>query len=298
MRALLSAKVGALILGLLATTAGFGQPPGDGKKSPKAPPDEEKAILDQIKEAYKAQYEVDEDVLKELRKSYQQPTPEREAKIFKELRRLYVMTADQERDILREIRRAYDRPSPEQEERIFREISRAGRLPPGVVSPSVQVEQTMKLLAKLDQNGDGVLSPEEMPEGLRSERGRWDADRDGFISPDEYWPYYRGRLESLSQQVAAGQIDLGLKRGGPVVGSVPAVEEKPRPTVYRAGQLPQGLPDWFSKLDADRDAQLGLYEWKKSGRSLEEFSRMDRNGDGLVTVAELTRYLEQQPRKP
>ena len=93
----------------------------------------------------------------------------------------------------------------------------------------------------------------------------------------------------LAEGVAAGQIGL---RGGPVAVVTPA--EPPRPAA-RAGRPPEGLPEWFSRLDTDRDGQLGLYEWRKSGRPLEEFFRMDRNGDGFVTAAELSRYLAAQP---
>jgi hypothetical protein len=56
------------------------------------------------------------------------------------------------------------------------------------------------------------------------------------------------------------------------------------------------VPDWFIRLDADGDGQVGLYEWKTSGRPLEEFSRMDRNGDGFVTVPELLFFLAQQAK--
>lgn len=35
-----------------------------------------------------------------------------------------------------------------------------------------------------------------------------------------------------------------------------------RPTVYRAGKLPEkGLPAWFVQLDTDQDGQVALYEW-------------------------------------
>lgn len=272
------------VLGLLwvGTAPVFGQAP-----------DEEREILKEIKEAYKAPFEVHEDVLKELRKSYQQPTPEREAKIFKELRRLYDLTPDTEQAILTEIRRAYDEQSPVQEERLFREIRRADPLPEGTVPDSVQANQVKKLFQKLDRNGDGLLSPDELPDFLRNDRARWDSNRDGFIDLNEYASYYQGRLRWLSDQVSNGQIDLGLKRGGPVVNT--RVEEESRPTVFRAGRLPRGIPDWFVQLDKDGDGQIGLYEWRKGNRPLEEFFKMDRNDDGFVTIDEVMRYLAQQP---
>jgi hypothetical protein len=64
--------------------------------------------------------------------------------------------------------------------------------------------------------------------------------------------------------------------------------------VYRPGSLPAGLPDWFVQLDTDRDAQIGLYEWRKSGRPLEEFQAMDRNNDGFLTVEEVLWYFAKE----
>ena len=69
----------------------LGQPPPGKVKEPKIKepkvkesppaPDVEREILKELKEAYKAPFEVNEDVLKELRRSYEKPSPEREAKI-------------------------------------------------------------------------------------------------------------------------------------------------------------------------------------------------------------------------
>lgn len=96
---------------------------------------------------------------------------------------------------------------------------------------------------------------------------------------------------------AKGEMDPKPKRGGPA-GNPARMDRQVPPMVYRAGQLPRGLPDWFVELDTDRDGQIGLYEWKKSGRPLEEFFSMDRNDDGFITADELRRYLVQHPQSP
>jgi hypothetical protein len=71
-----------------------------------------------------------------------------------------------------------------------------------------------------------------------------------------------------------------------------------RPVVFRVGKLPKGLPPWFEQLDTDRDGQVGLYEWKAGGRSIQDFLAMDLNGDGFVTVEEALRFQKAQKKLP
>ena len=274
-----------------AATPADAQPPAPaspGGPAPKPPPDEFKALVNEVTEAYKAPHEVDKDILDELRKQYRDPTPGREKKIFQEIRRLYPTTPDHEQAILAELRRAYDRPSAEQEERLFREIRRNGTLPPGTVPVGVQFEQAKKLFGRFDLNGDGVLTPDEMPDGLRADWRRWDRNRDGVIDFDEYGAYYRGHLNWVSEKVTAGEIVLKLPKG--VVGpAAPA-----GPPAAPAGKGPLALPDWFAVLDTDRDGQIGLCEWRVAGRPIAEFMVMDLDGDGLLPPAEYLRYVRQR----
>jgi hypothetical protein len=65
---------------------------------------------------------------------------------------------------------------------------------------------------------------------------------------------------------------------------------------YRAGKLPKELPAWFTQLDTNQDAQISLFEWRASNRSLQEFAKIDRNDDGFLTVDEVLRYEAAQGR--
>lgn len=64
-------------------------------------------------------------------------------------------------------------------------------------------------------------------------------------------------------------------------------QDEQRPFVFHAGNLPVEIPTWFKQLDGDEDAQIGLYEWRQSGWTVEEFRFLDRNDDGFLTAAEL-----------
>lgn len=274
----------AVLASLLMPALGFSQ----GKKAV----DLDKSILSQIREAYKSVYEVPQDLRDELRGYYKNPTPQREAAILKEVRRLYLPTPEQEQAILFEVRKAYEQWSPQQEARIYRAIELAQRLPEGTVPPSAMANSMSKLFAKLDTDGDGYLASAELPEEFREQARRWDRNRDGHISPEEFAAYYRARLRWLSEQVVSGQIDLGLKRGGPMVNKVvPVEDENVKANVFRAGKLPAGLPDWFVKLDADKDGQIGLYEWRAAGKTLEDFALLDVNDDGFITAEEVLRHV-------
>ena len=286
---MLTLILGGVVFGLQVTM----EKGSKGKKS-KGPPDEEKFILRQIEEAYKAPREVDADVLKHLRKSYEEPSTDREAKMLKHIRRLYPTTPEQEELILREIRRAYQRPSAEQEERIFREIRRFGQLPLGTVPTHLQAEHGDKLFNQLDQNDDGKLVGDEMTESLRIARARWDANRDAAIDLDEFRVYYQTRHKMVSDDVAAGKLQVPGVRKGPEMALPEDEDPDKRPTVFRIGKLPKDLPSWFVELDQDQDAQVSLYEWRRGGKVVTEYPLWDLNDDGLVTVEEVRRSLARQ----
>ena len=95
----LSAWPAVALLARLSTPGSYpAQQPGWGKpQTRKPPPDEFRSLVREVEEAYKAPFEVDKDILDELRKQYKNPTPEREAKIFLEIRRPYHLTPTRSR---------------------------------------------------------------------------------------------------------------------------------------------------------------------------------------------------------
>ncbi|HEV3260821.1 MAG TPA: EF-hand domain-containing protein [Gemmataceae bacterium] len=138
---------------------------------------------------------------------------------------------------------------------------------------------------RLDANKDGVLTDQEIPEGLKADLGKWDSNRDGKVQLDEYRAYFK----------AHPPADAAVS--GVSIFQPPSLAElDKRATVYRAGSLPPELQrTWFEDYDTDKDGQVGLYEWKASGRSVAEFRAMDTNGDGFVTAEEALHYLKKNP---
>jgi len=138
------------------------------------------------------------------------------------------------------------------------------------------------MFRRADANGDGLLNYDEMSESLRTELDKWDANKDGFVDANEYKAYFKAVIEQrLSER---GDGSRGTGGGTP---ETPIEEDEPKPVVYRAGKLPKELPAWFKTADGDADGQITMYEWRTGGKALDEFQRMDRNGDGFLTIAEV-----------
>ncbi len=156
--------------------------------------------------------------------------------------------------------------------------------------PPVLPSEIDKTFRQLDRDRSGFLEPPEWPDRLRVVAARVDRDGDGRITPDEYRAYFEGRV------AAAIEAGPGPPAPGPPAPRPLLTPPQPRttdrfPAAVRHGHLPDGLPSWFVDLDADKDGQIALSEWRKDGRPIPEFLEMDLNGDGLLPPDEYLRYL-------
>lgn len=138
-------------------------------------------------------------------------------------------------------------------------------------------EMAQQRVRELDRNGDGKISLDEADSRLRDRFQEIDRNADGQIDIEEYTAYM--------------VVRFGGTPGGP--GFEPKKVEEERPVAMRYGKLPGGLPGWYDEYDTDKDGQVSLYEWRKGGKLIAEFGKMDLNGDGLVTADEYLRFARQ-----
>ena len=166
---------------------------------------------------------------------------------------------------------------------------------PGGRTPTDPVAVAGSWFRRLDQDGDGVLNNEELDEALRAERGLWDLNSDGFIDQGEYLEFFQARYRQWQEENGEEAVPEIAEPNsgrrmllGPGFSRATAPADG-RPIVYQVGNLPRDLPSWFQELDADRDGQVGFYEWRRKNPNLTEFQQHDQNSDGFITVEELLR---------
>ena len=132
-----------------------------------------------------------------------------------------------------------------------------------------------KVFRVLDLNSDGELSGGELSAGLKGDK----ALVNGRVSKEQYREYFRHRVESKAET-----LEAALKSNEALMRKLHTEEVDSR----------TGLPAWFKTLDADKDKQISLVEWRKAGKDLKEFMDMDLDADGLLTADEYLRWAKKK----
>ena len=159
---------------------------------------------------------------------------------------------------------------------------RGWRMDPNArVSQAEFVDRRVARLTTMDANSDGVVAREEMQaqrQARMAERRsqmfeRMDADSDGSITRAEYDAAHAQRMEQRAERGEAGE--------------------------RRGGRGHRGAHRMAMRLD--RDGQ-GVNIEQARQRATEQFARMDADGDGFVTGAEMraqheARRAERQARR-
>lgn len=150
-------------------------------------------------------------------------------------------------------------------------------LVPGQAASAEVNEEADKVFRVLDRDGDGVLSGTELTTKLQADRLRADVDGNGRIDKDEYRAYFQYRIAAGVEAFNAKNAEQNAR----------GADGKPTARTPK-----DALPNWFAEIDADKDGQIALYEWRKAGRAINLFLEMDLDGDGLLTKEEYLRFLQ------
>jgi Ca2+-binding EF-hand superfamily protein len=179
-----------------------------------------------------------------------------------------------------------------------------------------------KMIKQYDANNSGALERDEWG-GLKSDRQKADYDNNGVITKEELArnlsDYGKSRSgssgSSSSGYSSSGSSSSGSRSYGASSGSSGSYASRssasgsgsgstrlygnsggsssggPRKTsrfLSPVERLPKGLPDWFSRSDADGDGQVAMAEFSSSWNDAKaaEFAGWDRNGDGIITPKE------------
>ncbi|MFH1922195.1 MAG: hypothetical protein ABIP48_20215 [Planctomycetota bacterium] len=145
------------------------------------------------------------------------------------------------------------------------------------------------MFRRYDKNGSGFLEKDEWGEVRNAEAA--DGNHDGRITPEELAnqlaQYGRGR----SGESGRGAPESSGSSGSSGTSTSKTASSDDRKS-YRfrtpTERLPEGLPDWFARNDANGDGQVAMAEYAASwsDSKVREFDRYDLNRDGLITPRE------------
>ncbi len=153
------------------------------------------------------------------------------------------------------------------------------------------------LLKRYDRNKNGVLEKDEWKH-MRGSPEKADRNQDGVITVDELGTrlaeYGRDKSSPSSSTTSSVSSSRDSSRSSRdhrhqrSDSSGSSDERKSYRFLTPTERLPNGLPDWFARKDADADGQVSMAEYSSSwsDATAAEFVRFDRNNDGVVTPSE------------
>jgi len=150
------------------------------------------------------------------------------------------------------------------------------------------------LLKQYDKNKNGQLEKEEWQE-IKGNIKSADKNGDGVITLDELTEWLaadsqRGPKQNSGEAIASAASSSSSSSGSKSA-ALQSKSGKSKPHRFRSPteRLPEGLPDWFARKDADGDGQVSMSEYLNGDwteTKAKEFSRYDLNDDGVITPQE------------
>jgi len=168
-----------------------------------------------------------------------------------------------------------------------------------------------RVVGRYDADDNGRLAASEWGQ-MRGDPRLADSDGDGEITVAEFAGHVAdyGRQRKICliprsqppSQPIPPLLHPAVRENGPAptegssdrAPSVPASLDdlrRQRKFFVPRARLPDGLPDWFLRRDANGDGQLTRSEYAPEGTTSrsEQFDRYDTNSDGLLTAHEYVR---------
>jgi Ca2+-binding EF-hand superfamily protein len=163
-------------------------------------------------------------------------------------------------------------------------------------APAATLDERFRKYAKalLDENDTNKNGKLEKDEWTQMKRKYWAADKnhDDIITLDELTEFIAADSGSGPKQ-SSGGATAASPNASTGSNTVAMQTKSGKPNAYRlrtpAERLPEGLPDWFARKDADGDGQVSLFEYTNgecTEAKVQEFMRYDLNGDGIITPQE------------
>jgi Ca2+-binding EF-hand superfamily protein len=157
---------------------------------------------------------------------------------------------------------------------------------------------------RYDRNKNGVFEKDEWS-GFRTDPSSADRNRDGKITKDEISVYlserYLGGSRSGDSGRDGGRSGWFGRRGSEEQGdgrTAKASSDSQDRRSYRfrsaIERLPEGLPDWYARSDANGDGQVMMSEYAASWNQgvADDFGQFDLNNDGVITPPECLKAVD------
>ncbi len=156
-----------------------------------------------------------------------------------------------------------------------------------------EASETMR---RYDRNNNGFVDKNELSSRFSGNPMDFDRNRDGKLSLDELAVRYARRREGNEEAKKEKKREDRRERKADV--EVPDVYGGRKS--YRVGEArksPEGVPGYFSDKDANGDGQVTMAEFTSEwdDEQVKAFFDSDFNRDGVITVDEAMRMVEQGP---